>query len=207
MGWGEEEKNKIRVLSHEGLVYGCQKEIKGDLPFSVLTTVICFIVGLLAMLLIIWGASGDLVSFEEHPVIYVGMLLFIIVGVAAVWWPAVVCILDLVEDWSVYRRLRDRKYTVVDDIVVAASSSEVYPQSFWECMRKMERRYETPHYATLYFSRSGRHPVSRMTYENSEKGDRFFVILIDGKKPKVYGIYSQKFYRWEGEPTPIRAEP
>ena len=207
MGWGEEEKDKIRILSHDRLVYGYYKATKEGLPSSVLMAIAAAVVGTLATLLVVWSASGDLVSFSEHPIIYIGMLLFIIVGVAAVWWPAVVCILDLVEDWSTYRRLRDRKYTVVDDIVVAASSSEVYPQSFWECMRKMERRYETPHHATLYFSKSGRHPVSRMTYENSEKGDRFFVILIDGKKPKVYGIYSQKFYRWEGEPIPIRAEP
>lgn len=207
MGWGEEEKNKIRVLSHEGLVYGCQKEIKEELPFSVLTTVLCFIVGLLATLSVIWGASGDLVSFEEHPVLYVGMLLFIIVGVAAVWWPAIACILDLLEAVGIYRKLRDRKYTVVDDIVVASSSSEVYPESLWERMRKMERRYETPHYATLYFSRSGRHPVSGALYESTQKGDRYLVILIDGKEPRVYAIYNQKVYRWEGEPTPIRAEP
>lgn len=207
MGWGEEEKDKIRILSHDRLVYGYYKATKENLPSSVLMAIATAVVGTLATLLVIWGASGDLVSFSEHPIIYIGMLLFIIVGVAAVWWPAVVCILDLVEDWSTYRRLRDRKYTVVDDIVVASSSSEVYPESFWERMRKMERRYETPHYATLYFSRSGRHPVSGALYESTQKGDRYLVILIDGKTPKVYGIYNQKVYRWEGEPQPFRAEP
>ncbi|MBQ8356641.1 MAG: hypothetical protein IJX39_02415 [Clostridia bacterium] len=157
--------------------------------------------------LLIAAFSDFLGDFADGAFVYIVKLFMVIFCVAGCCLPFAVSVLSALDMMIEYRKIRQGRYIVVDDVLSASSSSEVYPPSLWERLQGMGgSRYETPHYATFYFSRSGRHPVSERMYENGKKGDRYYILILDGKKQKIYGIYSQKLYRWEGEPVPIKAK-
>ena len=207
MAWGEEEKDKVRILSHERLLFEHEKGRKEAALWNWGLFAVSLIVGVLISMLMVYNISDFFVDFSKFPIVFLLQLILIIIGWACVWWPFACSVMEIVDDWRLHVKIRDRKYTVVDDVVIASSSGEIHPTSFWRKLRGHGRRYEPERYATLYFSKSGRQPVGRGMYEHCPRGARCYVVLLDGKEPKVYCIYHQDFYRWEGEPAPYRAEP
>ena len=207
VAWGEEEKDKIKILSHESIIAECNKQHSDLLIMDVIYSLLVFAVTVAIEALLICNISNFVGNFEDGGFVFVIKLIVIILGVIMAMWPLTMMVLNWVETRILVSRINKGKYTVIDDIVVTSSPSEAYPISFWDRLRGKGSRYSYAYYyPTLYFSRSGQYPVSRGTYDSAQSGDRYFVVVMNGKKGEIYGVYSQKHYRWEGDPVPFRAE-
>ena len=205
MAWDEDEKKKITVISHEKILSECRRNLLDATPFSIYTVVMVLIVMCGIGALLLFNASDFLGTLEQGGIFFViKLILVVFVGALAPLWFISACVIGIFEGVSLYMQIKNQKYDVLDDVLIGASPSEAYPVSIRDRLLLRAGKYETTnYYATLYFSGAGRLPVGRRMYEWAEIGDRSYIVMLQGKEPTVYGVYSQKLYRWEGDPQPL----
>lgn len=205
MAWGEDEKKKITVISHEKILFDCRRNLFDALPFNILIVVFSLIVMGFIDALVFFFAPEFLGTFAQGGIFFViKLILIVFIGVMVPLWLVLVPVIGIFEEVLLYFQIKNQKYDVFDDVLISASSSEAYPVSIRDRLLFRAGRYEsTNYYATLYFSGAGRLPVGRRMYEWAEIGDRSYIVILQGKTPEVYGVYSQKIYRWEGDPQPL----
>ena len=152
VAWGEEEKDKIKILSHESIIAECNKAHSDLLIMNVIYSLLVFAVTVAIEALLICNISNFVGNFEDGGFVFVIKLIVIILGVIMAMWPLTMMVLNWVETRMLVSRINKGKYTVIDDIVVTSSPSEAYPISFWDRLRGKGSRYSYAYYyPTLYF--------------------------------------------------------
>ena len=202
---GRGRKEKIVVLSHEKILFDCRRDLLEMLPFNIFLGVLVLIwMGFIGAL-VLFNASDFLGTFAQDGIFFViKLILIVFVGVLVPLWLILVPVISIFEEIFLYLQIKNQKYDVFDDVLVSVSSSEAYPVSIRDRLLLRTSKYRTVnYYATLYFSGAGRLPVGRRMYEWAEIGDRSYIVMLRGKTPEVYGVYSQKLYLWEGDPQPL----
>ena len=84
VAWGEEEKDKIKILSHESIIAECNKQHSDLLIMDVIYSLLVFAVTVAIEALLICNISNFVGNFEDGGFVFVIKLIVIILGVICI---------------------------------------------------------------------------------------------------------------------------
>lgn len=171
------------ILTREVCVKEFENELNKRKPALIGSSVGLLIFG---MLLIFLGVIMMTYIFELG-------LIFTVVFVFAI-------ILDFwftIRDFVALRMLKKGKFSVVKDEVCRKAEGK---WNYWYMGRRsrIERAKLRDVDNFLYFTRHGKYIVSDTVFSMTDQWDTFYLVVLDGRKPRILAAYHSDMYDGEG---------
>ena len=165
-------KETKSIITRESCAKALIDETRALLPMSIVGVLLCIPL----VLMVVW-------AFHDAP----PLLAWIFAVAIAVFVGYFLCYL-IVNFYFHMLLVKRGQFAVVEDTLLTITEEEQ--------IRAHRQHFHVKLEKVFYFENHGRHVVTGSVFEYSSVGDRFYVVISTGKRPRILQVYHTRVYEY-----------